>query len=214
MLHMGEEGADATIPPLDWLDPNGVLLLSETPHKASREIGLTLIRRHYARLGGSERLGWLMESPFREVRLFAVRMLWDHHAPRPKAQASDDARFENTAALRTFLRTVMFGLPPGRMERRTLKGEVLPERALPASVAKRRLVEVVRDLSLTNGELAKVVVPILEEMMHSEAKGEWQAAVTALAQLRRAHPEVQTSLPTAIPHVRPARRSRAATGVS
>ena len=43
---------------------------------------MELIRRHYVRLGGAARLGWLMESPDREVRLFAVRLLWERHRPR------------------------------------------------------------------------------------------------------------------------------------
>ena len=49
------------------------------PVKATREIALTLVRRHYERIGGARRLAWLMESPDREVRLFAVRLL--HRPP-------------------------------------------------------------------------------------------------------------------------------------
>ena len=88
----------------------------------------------------------------------------------------------------------MFGLPPGRMERRELDAE-MPSRALPASVAKRRLIEVVRDFALEDASFAQAVVPVLDEFMHSTAKGEWHACVVALARIRRAHPSVPTALP-------------------
>ena len=52
-----------------------------------RETALTLIRRHYERLGGATRLAWLMESPHREVGLFTVRLLWEQRRPQPPSAA-------------------------------------------------------------------------------------------------------------------------------
>ncbi|MCA9710857.1 MAG: hypothetical protein KDK70_33755, partial [Myxococcales bacterium] len=160
------EAEDA--PPAEWLLPDEVFMLAESTAKSTREVGLTLIRRCYDAVGGATRLAWLMESPDREVRLFAVRLLWEKHRPgawvppprgagpaegRAEGQAEDQAagpalapaerRFDTGEALREFLRTVMFGLPPGRMERREHQGDALPDRALSASVAKARLVAVV-----------------------------------------------------------------------
>lgn len=203
LLHIGEPEADpGLVPPVDWLLPGEVFALAESPIKATREIALTLVRRHYDRLGGVERLGWLMESPDREVRLFAVRLLWDRHRPLPHPRAGGPAgarhaRFASIEALRQFLRTVLFGLPPGRMERRERAGEALPDRPLPSSQAKRRLIAVVRDMAVEDAGFAAVVVPVLEEFMSSQAKGEWQACVTALARIRRAHPGAVTALPGA-----------------
>ncbi|MEM9493007.1 MAG: hypothetical protein AAGC55_27910, partial [Myxococcota bacterium] len=230
LLHIGESDADPRlVPPADWLSAPRVFALAESPIKATREIALTLIRRHYRRLGGASRLGWLMESPDREVRLFAVRLLWDRHRPvdHPSSARTDDApatdgpdqaaasdseasietdidetaseRFESLEALQGFLRTVLFGLPPGRMERREKSGDALPDRPLPASVAKRRLIEVVRDLALENGWFAQVVAPVLDEFVHSQAKGEWHSCVAALAQIRRIHSHLDTALPAPAP---------------
>lgn len=208
LLQIGRPGADPErVPPPEWLDATRTFALAESPVKASREMASTLIRRHYGRLGGAQRLAWLMESPYREVRLFAVRLLWDRHRPvdipadwePPKGQAPAAAggqRFESTEALRHFVRTVMFGLPPGRMERRdaAVSGE-LPERPLPASVAKARLIDVVRDMAVESVEFAGVVVPVLEEFMHSQAKGEWHSCVAAIARIRHVHPGLDTELP-------------------
>ncbi|TMQ05150.1 MAG: hypothetical protein E6J90_49760 [Deltaproteobacteria bacterium] len=144
--------------PAAWIQGPRLFQLAESPHQAAREVALTLIRRLYDRIGGAERLAWLMDSPEREVRLFAVRLFWDRHRPRPwpadfaprKAAAAGVVgreRFADLAALRQFARVVLFGLPPGRLGERDpiVEGAPRPERALPASVAKRRLIEALRD---------------------------------------------------------------------
>lgn len=228
LLEIGEEHEGRPVAPADWLVPGRVFALAESAVKASREVASALIRRHYQRLGGAARLAWLMESPDREVRLFAVRLLWEQHRPlsipsswtpkkgpgtRPgqagagetKAEGEGEApspaadeRFETGEALRQFLRTVMFGLPPGRMERREpIAG--LPTRHLSASAGKRRLVEVVRDLAIEDGEFARIAVSVLDEFMHSHARGEWQSCVAALARIRATHPDIPTVLPEARP---------------
>jgi hypothetical protein len=194
-----EAEAAATLDPARWLDAAQVFALAESEIKGTREVALTLIRRHYALLGGAARLAWLMESPDREVRLFAVRLLWEKHRPGV-GQGEAGGSFETSQALRQFLRDVMFGLPPGRMERREASADALPERGLPASEAKRRLVEIVRDFSVEAAGFAEIALPVLEEFMYSEAKGEWQACVAALARIRRAHPEIRTALPEAQPY--------------
>src|SRR5262249_20711797 len=114
----GPEAADDA-PPADWLLPDEVFMLAESTVKATREVGLTLIRRCYDQVAGAQRLAWLMESPDREVRLFAVRLLWEKHRPGayvapPKPGEPEPSpaarRFDTSEALREFLRTVMFGL--------------------------------------------------------------------------------------------------------
>ncbi|HYI02069.1 hypothetical protein, partial [Hyalangium sp.] len=71
------------------------------------------------RLGGAERLAWLMESADREVGVFAVRLLWEKHRPshlpegwKPAGATEAPAvggteRFANVEALRTFLRRII-----------------------------------------------------------------------------------------------------------
>ncbi|MCX4243904.1 hypothetical protein [Paraliomyxa miuraensis] len=221
--HAQDAAADADYdgPPADWLLPDEVFMLAEASHKATREVGLTLIRRCYDQVGGARRLAWLMESPDREVRLFAVRLLWEKHRPgayvsTPKGQPRPDPaevaasrRFDTTEALREFLRTVMFGLPPGRMERREhSQGDELPDRPLPASVAKARLVAVIRDFGLEDRAFAELALPVLEAFAHSEGKGERHGCIAALATLRHAHPGLVVDLPTSSIPLKPSRRPR------
>jgi hypothetical protein len=192
-------GGEARRVPAAWIDGRRLFQLAESPHKAAREVALTLIRRLYEQLGGAEKLAWLMDSPERDVRLFAVRLFWERHRPKPWPAdyqprkhvhaAIGTERFADLAALRTFARVVLFGLPPGRIGERDplVEGAPRPERPLPASVAKRRLIEAVRDVGLEEIELARALRPVLEEMSESIAKGEWQASVQALTTWRVHH---------------------------
>ncbi|HZH76452.1 MAG TPA: hypothetical protein VEY88_10480 [Archangium sp.] len=101
--------------------------LSESIRRSTREVAVELIRRHYARLGGPERLAWLMESADREVGLFAIRLLWEKHRPlhlpegwKPSGATASPVgateRFPNVEALRTFLRRMLFGPAPGALQ--------------------------------------------------------------------------------------------------
>jgi hypothetical protein len=91
-------------------------------------------------------------------------------------------------ALRTFLRRMLFGLPPGRSKEAR---EGVVARRLPASEAKRRVIELVRDLGLEDESFARVVAPVLAEFTGSLAKGEWQSCLASLVRLRAAHPGVE-----------------------
>jgi hypothetical protein len=190
--------------PADWLDGPRVFELAESGQKTSREVALTLVRQRYDQIGGAERLAGLMDSPERSVRLFAVRLFWDRHRPRPWPSTFTPRkdvgaplgtqRFTDLGALRQFTRVVLFGLPPaGRPGERDplVEGGARSERALPASVAKRRLVEALRDAALDDEELAGAIWPVLVEFTHSTAKGEWQASVQALTQLGARHPRLR-----------------------
>lgn len=186
--------------PVAWLDGRRLFHLAESPHKAAREVALTLIRRLYDQVGGAEKLAWLMDSPERDVRLFAVRLFWDRHRPKPwpadyqprktvAGVAIGTERFADLTSLRQFARVVLFGLPPGRVGERDplIEGAPKPERALPASIAKRRLIEAMRDVALEDVELARAISPIFVEFTSSTAKGEWQASLQALVALRAQH---------------------------
>ncbi|MEZ4360636.1 MAG: hypothetical protein R3B48_10665 [Kofleriaceae bacterium] len=207
LLGLGGDGANAA--PASWLDGRRLFALADSEHKGTRETALTLIRRSYERVGGAERLGWLMESPEREVRLFAVRLFWDRHRPRAVPAdwkpgkdvgvVAEAAPFQDLPALRQFVRDVLFGLPPGRQEKRDDKpaepgagkaARALPERPLPASVAKARLIETLRELALAERDFAAAISPVLGEFIHSQAKGERHAALAALAAIRANHPEL------------------------
>ena len=102
----------------------------------------------------------------------------------PSARSGSALAYDQSRA-----RIVLFGLPPGRVGERDpiVAGAPVPERALPASIAKRRLIEALRDVALEDKGLADAISPVLVEMSSSIAKGEWQASVQALTQLRARH---------------------------
>ena len=197
LLRLGETSVEPALS-MAWLLPERVFQLAESRHKITRETALTLIRRHRERLGDPARLAWLMESPHREVGLFTVRLLWEHQRRKfaPTAKAAEPQIGAPTESLQQFLRKTLFGLPPGRMERRELDAEqATPERPWPASVGKRRLIEAIKTLALTDAAFAELVAPVLGEFRHSRAKNEWQHCVAALVQIRRAHPAIRVDLP-------------------
>ena len=62
---------------------------------------------------------------------------------------------------------------------------------MSASVVKRNVVELVRDLGLEDAAFAALVTPVLQEFTGSLARGEWQGCLAALAQLQSAHPGLE-----------------------
>jgi hypothetical protein len=180
----GDEDADPEIAlKLDELDAAQIFSMTESRKRSTRDVAMELIRKHYTRLGGAERLGWLMQSADREVRLFAVKLLWEKH--RPKRGPKDKSQpFTDADALRGLLRRLLFMVPPVRSMEALDQARA---KKLSASVAKRHVIEVVRDLGVADKEFAEIIAPVLGEFTGSIAKGEWQACLSALMQLRAAH---------------------------
>ena len=58
---------------------------------------------------------------------------------------------------------------------------------IPSSIAKQRVVEIVRDLAIEDAAFATAVRPLLEEMTGSLAQGEWQACLQALCAIDAVH---------------------------
>ncbi|HEU4409503.1 MAG TPA: hypothetical protein VFS43_29875, partial [Polyangiaceae bacterium] len=205
LLKAGDPNADpqATLRP-EELDAGKVFALTESRKRSTREVGLEVIRRHYARLGAAERLPWLLESGDREVRQAAIRLLWEKHRPAPypegwaprvdgraaggdgKGAADGKRRLDDPSVLVDVVRRVLFGLPPGRAAE--APEGATARRRVPASVAKRNVIEVVRDYGVENAAFAEAVAPVLGEFTGSLAKGEWQACLAALARWRATHP--------------------------
>ncbi len=187
---------------VEEIDPAQVFRLTESRIRQSREVAMELIARHYGRLGGPERLAWLMESADRSVRTMAVRMLWERHRPsslpegwKPKCPLKvpeQAGRFANVAVLQDFLRTLLFGLPPGRAPE-AREGE-LPRRSSGAQAAKRRAIESARALAVEDEGFARAIAPLFLEFSGSIARGEWQACLAALATVKVAHPHLDVGL--------------------
>jgi len=194
LVQAGEPHAEAELAlELSELDAAQIFSMTESRRRQTRDVGMELIRKHYGRLGGAERLAWLMQSADREVRMFAVKLLWEKHRPRglpagwkPGAGKSLPAgeAFTDGEALRALLRRLLFMVPPTR------SAETLDQaraRKVPASVAKQHVIALVRDMALADATFAHIVAPVLGEFTGSVAKGEWQACLAALMQLRSAH---------------------------
>ncbi|MFO0554875.1 MAG: hypothetical protein U0271_41240 [Polyangiaceae bacterium] len=193
IVQAGQPHADPDLAlTLDELDAAQIFSMTESRIRSSRDVAMDMIRVHYARIGGAERLGWLMQSADAEVRLFAVRLLWEKHRPRglpstwkPPQGALDDAGpFHDAEALRAVLRRLLFMTPPSRSNE---KLDEKRSKKVSASVTKRRIVELVRDLGLRDPSFAALAMPVLGEFTGSVAKGEWQACLAALVALRSAH---------------------------
>jgi hypothetical protein len=104
------------------------------------------------------------------------------------------------ATLETFLRRMLFEIPPGRPEKASADEEesiTVKLKPLPARKAKLSLVEVLRDLAMEDAELAGGLLPLLREFMTSRGLSERDACLVAVTRLRRAHPELGGALATA-----------------
>lgn len=209
LLKAGDPTADpqSTLRP-DELEASKVFALTESRKRSTREVGLEVVRRHYERLGAAERLPWLLESSDREVRQAAIRLLWEKHRPRPypeswsprghakvdekgeatrpNGEGAGRKRLDDPTVLLGVVRRVLFGLPPGRAAE--APEGATPRRRVSASVAKRNVIDVVRDYGVENAAFAEAVAPVLGEFTGSLAKGEWQACLAALARWRATHP--------------------------
>jgi hypothetical protein len=197
LRNAGSASADlaCTLTP-DELSAAEVFRLTESRIRESRETAMTLIGQHYERLGGPERLAWLMQSADRGVRTMAVQLLWDRHRPttwpdgwQPKGKLlrpPTGAAFANIAVLQEFLRALMFGLPPGRNpEAREYDS---PRRHVSAQEAKRNAIDAACALGQQDELFARAIAPLLMEFTGSIARGEWQACLAALTKLKVAHP--------------------------
>ncbi|MFO0613233.1 MAG: hypothetical protein U0414_11615 [Polyangiaceae bacterium] len=179
------------------LDAASIFSMTESRRRATRDVGMELIRAHYARIGGADRLGWLMQSADREVRLFAVKLLWEKHRPRrtppgwaPKTKNVESAlveggdTFADAEGLRALLRRLLFMLPGVRSSEAR---EAATGRRLSSSVAKGYVIEVVTELGTRDRAFAEVVAPVLGEFTGSASKMEWEACLSALMRLRATH---------------------------
>lgn len=202
------------------LTADAVYQFCESLDPGARALGMELIARN-PRLALPEELFRLTESPDRQVRAFVVRQLWHlyHHrgitrhwtptapaepelkrkkktkkAKQPPAEVEaggppprPEAPPAPAEDLRSFLRRTLFGLPPASKlgDDRSAPGR------LPASRAKRALIEVCRDLAIEERAFAERLVPLLREFLDSRGQSERAACLVAVTRIRRAHPDLE-----------------------
>ncbi|MEN9434233.1 MAG: hypothetical protein RLZZ422_1822, partial [Pseudomonadota bacterium] len=205
--------ATATLP------ENFVYGLCESRHAPSRELGLAILQRE-RRLQSPQALYQLTESPDREVRNRVIRILWTLYRtpittpawrPAPevehllskgkkantaiKASTSNEPALPQRpeqlptdyAGLQLLLRRWLYELPPGRLGREQVQSGVKP---LAASMAKKALIETLRDLAVEDAAFAEVVLPLFQHFTQSRGKMERDACLVAATRIEYAHPTV------------------------
>lgn len=199
------------------LTADAVYSFCESHNEATRALGMELIQR-YPRLQLPEELFRLTESPDRKVRGFVVRMLWSMYRDRgvtdewkpnippettigtkrkkepkdrgPGVPPSPEQHPADDVHLRSFLRRILFEIPPARLNKSSTDGEWPTDRLkpLPARKAKLSLVEMMRDLAIENRDFATIVFPVLQEFMASHGPAEKAACLVATTRIEKAHP--------------------------
>jgi hypothetical protein len=91
------------------------------------------------------------------------------------------------AGLQLLLRRWLYELPPGRLGRQQVQSGVKP---LAASVAKKALIETLRDLAVEDAAFAEVVLPLFQHFTQSRGKMERDACLVAATRIEHAHPTV------------------------
>lgn len=100
---------------------------------------------------------------------------------KPETRPADDPE------LQTFLRRVLFEIPPGRFEK-TVGPQIESKlRPLPARKSKLLLIDTLRDLAIEDVEFANAVLPLLTEFMASKGKSEMEACLVAVTRIQRTH---------------------------
>ncbi len=181
------------------LDPSLVFALCESRRRAVRHTGVTLLQRHYDLLQGDQQILRLAESPDRDIRTQAVRILWMRYRRpsiastwTPKQDYRDSippkaplANLSDPSVLMQFARMVLFGLPPGKMEKRP-KGA---RRPWSNSKSKVHMINVLRDLALEDQLFAQQLTPLLKQFLSSHHKMEALGSLTAITQIQQRWPE-------------------------
>lgn len=171
-----------------------VFALCESRRKEIRHTGMTLLQRHYDQLHGDEHILRLAESPDRDIRTQAVRILWMRYrrpsisetwAPTKDKRSSIPPRAPMTGTdpslLIQFAKMVLFGLPPGKSEKRPA-GATKP---WSNSKAKVHMIQTLRDLALEDQPFAQSFLPLLQEFLASQHKMEVLGSLTALTQIQQ-----------------------------
>jgi hypothetical protein len=81
----------------------------------------------------------------------------------------------------------LYELPPGRLGREQVQSGVKP---LAASVAKKALIETLRDLAVEDAAFAEVVLPLFQHFTQSRGKMERDACLVAATRIEHVHPTV------------------------
>lgn len=190
----------------DLAIPSELFRLTESPDRQMRAFVIRTIWSLYRDRGIT--LDW---SPIElDVRFSTVKTkkgLQDYEAgpgpkPRPTSWPAEHDELEH------FMRRVLYGIPPAKLpSSSTPQQQASPDsdeskpsrRARPVSarLAKRSMIEVMRDLAIEDVDFARRISPLLAEFMHSRGKSEKAACLVALTRIDQKHPK-ESLLPSEV----------------
>lgn len=199
------------------LNQEAVYGLCESKNQQTRQLGMAIIEKNQI-FQQPDALFQLTESPDRAIRYAIMRLLWrlyKHYATtvqwQPKALAvpqlgkvqQDKIIAYNAArgtgltprpsqwpatpaSLQALLQRWLYELPPARLAKEAIHNG---QRLLSANVAKRALIETMRDLALEDAEFAQLVLPVLSNFSYSRGKMEQSACLVAVTRIRHVYPQ-------------------------
>ena len=93
------------------------------------------------------------------------------------------------SSLSSFLRRVLFEIPPARLQPPDAEDDGVRKRLkpIPARKAKLALVEVMRDLAVEDHDFARGIMPLLKDFMGSRGKSEQAACLVAVTRIKSAY---------------------------
>jgi hypothetical protein len=183
---------DFVIPP-EELNADLVFALTENNRREVRQAGVALLMKYYDLLDGDQRILRLAESADRDVRAQAVKLLWLRYrrpstagewTPKTDGRSPIQSGAKGTSLtsnhlLLDFVRTVLFGIPPGRLAKQP-KNAAKP---WSSSKAKRHMIDLLRDLALEDHNFYQAVRPIFAQFLASHHKTESLSSLVAITQL-------------------------------
>lgn len=187
----------------DLAIPHELFRLTESPDRQLRAFVIRTIWALYRDRGTTA--SWTPAPIPERLKKVKVGGATREHEAGPGPTPTPEQWPAEHAELRDFMRRILYGIPPAKLSSDERGGEeaaqqqeqqAQPRRVRPVSarVAKRALVEVVRDLAIEDAAFAAIVAPVLREFMDSRGISERDACLVALTRIRHHHPEVAATL--------------------
>lgn len=188
--------------PSDLIKADYVYSLCESPDDFTKNLGMQLLKQN-PDLSEPESLFRLTESTDRKIRYFAVETIWNSYRVKgvsenwkPSVNEEDktkektirkrlSGKLADYEKMKDFLRKMLYETPPSRS-----KSKQKRLKTLSSAKAKVALVEIYREIALSDKNFAEIITPILEEFMNSRGLLEEKACLVALARISKKYPDL------------------------
>jgi len=184
--------------------PEELFRLSESPDRQVTAFVVRTIWSLYRDRGITD--GWKPAARPEPKQTGKARKPEAAKGPPPEgtgAPARPDKLPASHAALKDFMRRMLFSIPPTKLPNESKTSEPSEDRKddepkakrrqrpLPARKAKLSLIEAMRDLAIRERAFADLAAPLLGEFMASRGASERAACMVALVRIGAAHPELK-----------------------